>query len=440
MAAFIVFFLYSCRSEDLLSNNEEEYSSKFKVFSNQEKEKIDYGKGFKTLLERYDSIHNVQHTPKALKKAWKNSSAMSDEYIEFNIRSQDITTKNKEVYTLFPLIRNHQVLGIIIAVLKNEDTYVEYLKMSPEAENYDTILELFRAQYIKSTLQNKNNTSKGSGGPCGFEGAPPCDIDTIIIIVPGGGSGGGGLPPGGGGGPSGGCGPYEDCIHKPDDGGGGGGETTPTNPTNQNPCEKMKSQNSTQSFKDKVAELDKKEVFNKNEETGFAAAYGTKPYEPMVNTANDNLKFPPGNKYFGYMHTHLDSKEGVVKIFSPADVSTFLTTCVRNAQEKGTMTDAYGMVITSQGNYILKYSGDGNFGIGPGTLKSWNSWYDREYQNLLENGGLSQPDVEKLFTRFLEEKVKLDGLEVYKSDKTTGNTSKLRYDGKDNPVKPIPCP
>ncbi|MDM1554156.1 MULTISPECIES: hypothetical protein [Chryseobacterium] len=131
---------------------------------------------------------------------------------------------------MFPLIRNHQVLGIIIAVLKNEDTYVEYLKMSPEAENYDTILELFRAQYIKSTLQNKNNTSKGSGGPCGFEGAPPCDIDTIIIIVPGGGSGGGGLPPGGGGGPSGGCGPYEDCIHKPDDGGGGGGETTPTNP------------------------------------------------------------------------------------------------------------------------------------------------------------------------------------------------------------------
>ncbi|WP_419716469.1 hypothetical protein, partial [Chryseobacterium contaminans] len=68
--------------------------------------------------------------------AWKNSSAMSDEYIEFNIRSQDITTKNKEVYTLFPLIRNHQVSGIIIAVLKNEDTYVEYLKMSPEAENY----------------------------------------------------------------------------------------------------------------------------------------------------------------------------------------------------------------------------------------------------------------------------------------------------------------
>lgn len=120
---------------------------------------------------------------------------MSDEYIELNIRSQDITTENKEVYTLFPLIRNHQVSGIVIAVLKNEDTYVEYLKMSPEAENYDTILELFRTQYIKSTLQNKNNISKGSGGPCGFEGAPPCDIDNIIIIVPGGGSGGGACHP-----------------------------------------------------------------------------------------------------------------------------------------------------------------------------------------------------------------------------------------------------
>ncbi|PQA89814.1 hypothetical protein B0A69_22035 [Chryseobacterium shigense] len=219
--------------------------------------------------------------------------------------------------------------------------------------------------------------------------------------------------------------------------GGGGGNTN----NNTNPCEKMKTQNSSQPFKDKVSELDKKEVFDKSQETGFAAAYGPQTsFEPLANTDNDNLIFPPGNKYFGYIHTHLDSKEGVVKIFSPADVSTFLTTCVRNAQVKGTMTDAYGMVITSQGNYILKYSGDGNYGIGPGTLKSWDSWYNKEYTKLLDKDGLSQANVEKLFAQFLEEKVKLDGLEVYKSDKTTGNTSKLKYDGKDKPVKPIPCP
>ncbi|WP_170245785.1 hypothetical protein, partial [Chryseobacterium rhizosphaerae] len=209
----------------------------------------------------------------------------------------------------------------------------------------------------------------------------------------------------------------------------------------KDPCEKMKEQNSNQTFKNKVSDLDKQEVFNKNQETGLAAAYGPQTnYEPLANTANDNLKFPPGNKYFGYMHTHLDSKPGVVKIFSPADVSTFLTSCVRNAQVKGTMSDAYGMVITSQGNYILKYSGDGNYGIGPNTQANWQSWYETAYERLSQNELANPAIVEKLFTQFLEEKVKLDGLEVYKSDKTTGSTSKLKYDGKDKPVKPIPCP
>lgn len=220
-----------------------------------------------------------------------------------------------------------------------------------------------------------------------------------------------------------------------------GGDSNNNPPDPPNPCDKMKIQNTDPNFKAKVVELDKKEVFDKNEETGIAAAYGTTPFEPLANTANDNLKFPPGNKYFGYIHTHLDSKEGVVKIFSPADVVTFLTSCVRNAHEKGTMTDAYGMVITSQGNYILKYSGDGNFGIGPVQETAWQTWYNDNYTQLNEDGGLNNSvSVEKLFTQFLKEAVKVAGLEVYKSDKTTGNTTKLEYNGKDQPVKTTPCP
>ncbi|KPE50104.1 hypothetical protein AOB46_16835 [Chryseobacterium indologenes] len=228
-------------------------------------------------------------------------------------------------------------------------------------------------------------------------------------------------------------------------GGGGGGDDGyeyPDPPEEKNPCAKMQAQNSNQAFKDKISELDKKEVFDKTEETGFAAAYGPQTtYESLANTANDNLIFPPGNKYFGYIHTHLDSKDGVIKIFSPADVFTFLTTCVRNSQLNGTITDAYGMVITSQGNYILKYSGDSNYGIGPNIKAQWQTWYNREYSNLIENsGGLNQSDVEKLFTKFLKEKVNINGLEVYKSDKVTGSTTKLEYNGKDNPVKSTPCP
>ncbi|MDH6252508.1 hypothetical protein M2347_002235 [Chryseobacterium sp. H1D6B] len=217
--------------------------------------------------------------------------------------------------------------------------------------------------------------------------------------------------------------------------GGGGNPETPE----KTPCEQMNAQNQNVKFKEKVTALDKPEIFNKTQETGFAAAYGPQTtYATLANTGNDNLKLPEGNKYFGFMHVHLN-KEGVVKIFSPADIFTFLTSCVRNAQQKGIMSDAYAMVITSEGNYILKYSGDGGFGIGPGTMTAWNSWYNDNYTTLLGNGDLTQPNVEKLFTKFLQEKVNIDGLEIYKADKTTGNTSRLQYNGENNPVNAVPC-
>ncbi len=205
------------------------------------------------------------------------------------------------------------------------------------------------------------------------------------------------------------------------------------------PCEKMKAQNQNQGFKDKVAALDTAEMFNKSTETGYSAAYGTVPYESLANSSNGNVMFPEGNKYFGYMHTHLNM-EGVVKIFSPYDVATFLTSCVANAKLKGNMTDAYAMVITSEGNYILKYSGDGNFAVTVGQLESWKAWYSDNFESLYIKGNLNQVNVEKLFTQFLQEVVNVTGLEIYKSDKNSGNASKLQYNGKDNPVQSQPCP
>jgi len=237
-------------------------------------------------------------------------------------------------------------------------------------------------------------------------------------------------------------GPNGECSDGGDGGGypyPGGGNNNPDPETPEDPCTKMKAQNQNPDFKAKVTALDKKEIFDKKVETGHAAAYGTTPFEQMSNTPNGNVKLPDGNKYFGYMHTHLD-KEGVVKIFSPYDIVTFLTSCVRNAEQNGNKGDAYAMVITSQGNYILKYSGDGSYNIGPNQITNWQAWYDTEYTKLIEENSFTQPNIEKLFTQFLEQKVNINGLKVYKSDKTTGNTTKIEYNGKENPVKPTPCP
>lgn len=242
-----------------------------------------------------------------------------------------------------------------------------------------------------------------------------------------------------------------DSFENPDDGSGdggyeyppfgGSGEINPTDSTQvpKTPCEKLKLQNNA-AFKDKVSELDKDSIFNKKKETGFANAYGNTPYEALQNSEDGNVKLPIGNKYFGFMHVHLN-KAGVIKIFSPADITTFLTSCIRNAQQVGNMADAYAMVITSQGNYILKYSGDGSYSIGPNQINNWQIWYETEFAKIAnEDGTFSQNNIEKLFAQFIQEKVNIAGLEVYKTDKITGNASKLQYNGLNNPVQSIPCP
>ncbi|PWN60481.1 hypothetical protein [Chryseobacterium viscerum] len=272
--------------------------------------------------------------------------------------------------------------------------------------------------------------SQSQGGPCKAD--QPSKMVTVVIhrckVLPAStalgddGTGGGGGPFGGPGGNNNGTPTIPNFIH----------------PRNT-PCGRLKTQNQNADFKAKVTELDKKEMFDKEQETGFAAAYGTVSYEQMLNTPNGNVKLPDGNKYFGFMHVHLNL-DGVVKIFSPYDITTFLTSCVTNAKLTGNMLDTYAMVITSQGNYILKYSGDGNFAITYGQLESWQTWYDKQYSKLYTADELTQENVEKVFAQFLKEQVNIIGLEIYKSDKTTGNTSRLEYDGKDNPVKLIPCP
>ncbi|WP_291876207.1 hypothetical protein [Chryseobacterium sp.] len=50
--AAVFLSLICCRSEDLLNSSEEQQPSKFRVFTAQGEETVNYAKGFKTLLER----------------------------------------------------------------------------------------------------------------------------------------------------------------------------------------------------------------------------------------------------------------------------------------------------------------------------------------------------------------------------------------------------
>jgi hypothetical protein len=341
-----------------------------------------------------------------------------------------------ETYALVPIIKDNKVVLLMEAVRTGNKVFFYEKDNKDLVEFFNLAMYSNVTKYDEVINTNGNISSKTPAFVCTTRWLTIGCFDNETDCVPYTTSvtnceyqGGSGIPP-----------KTFDPIGMDGGGDGNNGYEYPEIPEIKSPCEKLKIQNTDVNFKNKVLELDKVEIFNKTKETGYAAAYGPQiGYESLANTSNDNVKLPVGNKYFGYIHVHLN-KEGVVKIFSPSDIYTFLTSCVRNAEQNGSMTDAYAMVITSQGNYILKYSGDGSYGLGPVTRTAWQAWYETKFSDLLENGNMTQPNVEKLFTQFLEEAVSIDGLAVYKSDKTTGKTSQLVFNGNNNPVKPIPCP
>ncbi|MDO3423889.1 hypothetical protein QWT87_03235 [Chryseobacterium sp. APV1] len=206
------------------------------------------------------------------------------------------------------------------------------------------------------------------------------------------------------------------------------------------PCQKIKENFDNTKFKEKVAALDKSEVFAYDHEMGFAAGYPPAntgvtgvQYPPMENTiGTHNVKLPNGNQYFGFMHTHNNetANGNPIKIFSPADLATFLTSCVHNAQSHGSIADAYAMVITSEGNYMLNYTGASTPVITVSQYNGWKTWYLTEVQKLQkDDGSFDQNDLEKFFVRFLVESVKIAGLEIYHIEKTTGTASLINSDG-----------
>ncbi|WP_288447772.1 hypothetical protein [uncultured Chryseobacterium sp.] len=284
--------------------------------------------------------------------------------------------------------------------------------------------------------------NESTWGGCNWQNAdggyPPLHITTVALVCTASTALGDDGAPGGGTGSG--------------DGGGlgsGTNEGTPTLPTftlpKNTPCGKIKTKFANARFKEKVEALDKPEIFAYDHEMGYAAGYPPAntgitetQYPPMENSiGTHNVRLPEGSQFFGYMHTHNNESgdSAPIKIFSPADVITFLTSCVRNADDHGSIGDAYAMVITSQGNYILQYSGLADFNIGPNQINNWNTWYKREFQKLADEDKLTQPDIEKTFAKFLTESVKINGLEVYQVEKTTGKASKINTDG-----TKTPCP
>lgn len=218
-------------------------------------------------------------------------------------------------------------------------------------------------------------------------------------------------------------------------GGGGGrsGNSTPKNtPPNNDPCGNIKVKQKDSRYTDRFNKLSQKEMFNQKRE--FGAFERAKDKNTPSNTEFVDLEGKKGDTHldlpdnrdgiYGLMHIH-DNREGVVKIFSPTDVRTFINILLGNAKAyQGSYAAAYSTVITSQGSYTLKYSGE----IHPGGInwqkaQEWETKYIEMFESLeyYTKGKYTQQEVENVFMQFMTEVVNIKGLEVFKVEATASN-------------------
>ena len=178
-------------------------------------------------------------------------------------------------------------------------------------------------------------------------------------------------------------------------------------------------------FSDDVDFLETK--LNASQEQGFAyKRNGIKI--SLTDTYNNghSLKIPASSDMLGFVHSHLrDEPLNIydkdnnqlfrkrIRMFSPRDLVKFLQ-LVRNAHNNQyPYKDIFGGMISSQGNYLLKFSGDiNNFiqNFTPAVLSNLlTTDSQKEYERLIKDEGR-----EAGFLKFLEQKIpNLPGVDLF---------------------------
>lgn len=452
--------------------NEEAKIEKFGIFAERNaKTTEDYARIFAELATNYDRINEQDFTGmKSSAKAMKVNKMsrrenLDVEYIDFSISSQLIEVKEGK-WIAYPKMKKGKVIALMIAYVNADETKVGYREMNETTDFYRHFSEDFQKAFDKK--KNKSKVSKGG------ESEPHCintrtgeyipfddwrcqavlerDYTSNISIVEltyfnnrhkndntylGWNSS------------------YNPLILPPDSNNHWGIEdycssfgSCATNNSggyfdiqytgNNNPptpCSKIREkQKQGAGYSNVFNNLNKENVFNLNYEVGYYERGDNGFMRISGKEGTSHLDLPDDKtNIYGLLHTH-NNKDGVIKIFSPVDVRTFINEFLKNAKSfKGSYTDAYSTVVTSEGSYTLKFSKE----IHPGgvnyeTLKDWENWYREEMEFARNDDGTTfdQEKVERVFMRFITEKVKIDGLEVYKT--TQQNSSKMNYNKNNN--------
>lgn len=223
--------------------------------------------------------------------------------------------------------------------------------------------------------------------------------------------------------------------------GGCSGIPAPINLPNPSdtPCGKIKLQRADTDFNNRITDLHGKTGLKK--ETGYSQRTNGKYtyHDNGSATPNANSLTPPdlndpsNNDVNGIMHTHVKDftygnpngpgtidKKGI-KIFSPADVAYFMQ-MVKNAHDAGRpLSDVYMVMVSNQGNYQIRFTGNQY------QIKTFN-WeqtkaHRQPFEKYMEENGMTKSkDLEFNMLKYMDGKMNLKGLTLYRMNADGSNT------------------
>jgi hypothetical protein len=211
------------------------------------------------------------------------------------------------------------------------------------------------------------------------------------------------------------------------------------------PCAKIKAQREDEGFSKRIDTLQGKTGLTK--ETGYIQKWGgSYEYQSNASATADaralHLPEVASNAWIkAFMHTHINDIPNTeykgIKMFSPADAS-YLMDLVQNAQTNGySLSDPYGVMVTSTGNYQIRFTGN-KFQIKTFSTTEADT-HSIMFGKAMEKFIDKPKQLELNFLKYIQKEMLLYGITLYRMN-TDGTTTEIKLNADKTDTIENNCP
>ncbi|MDX8569417.1 hypothetical protein OZ668_15560 [Elizabethkingia sp. HX XZB] len=186
---FALSLLSSCRTEDGAVTQKQIEDKRFAVFVPKDGKTVNYANAFAYLMRKYDKTQKTNLsglnntivlnnlTASVNKRPLAITFEKGDTYVEFNIRTEIATETNGEKSIIYPKVKGNEVIGLVEAVLSQNETRMSYYTYNSDSNLYKDYKDDF--QEALERYQKRRTVRLVAG----IKPMADSDIEEVVIVV-----------------------------------------------------------------------------------------------------------------------------------------------------------------------------------------------------------------------------------------------------------------